>query len=168
MSATALSDIELYKQCCFYGTQARKWTKKFAALLPEVERRRLYAKHGFYSVFEFAAKLSGMNRETVLEVLRVSKLLEDKPLLQSKLAEQGWSKLRVIATVATPENEKMLAEKIQEMSKPALEAFVKGIKKEQTDPKLGEHNNAPEKYNLFLPGEEFSSQASRVFIRFLL
>lgn len=153
-----LTDDELYRQCCLYGTQARKWMKKFAALLPEVERRQLYAKYGFHSVFEFAAKLAGMNRETVLEVLRVSKLLGDKPLLQAQLAEQGWSKLRVVASIATPENEKMLVEKLQKMSKPALEAFVKEIKKKDYESVQ------------FLPGEELSpvNPPSRVFIRLLL
>lgn len=84
-----LSDRELYEKCRLYGGNARAWSKKFAALLPEVERRRLYEKYGFYSVFEFAAKLAGMGRETVLEILRVAEKLQDKPLLLAQLLEHG-------------------------------------------------------------------------------
>lgn len=125
-----LSDRELYEKCRLYGGNARAWSKKFAALLPEVERRRLYAKYGFYSIFEFAAKLAGMRRETVLEILRVAEKLQDKPLLLAQLPEQGWSKMKVIVNIATPENEKNLAEKVKEMSKATLETFVNELKKQ--------------------------------------
>lgn len=125
-----LSDRELYEKCRLYGGNARAWSKKFAALLPEVEGRKLYAKYGFYSVFEFAAKLAGMGRETVLEILRVAEKLQGKPLLLAQLPEQGWSKMKVIVNIATPENEKNLAEKVKEMSKATLETFVNELKKQ--------------------------------------
>lgn len=126
-----LSDKELYEKCCFCGAQARNWSKKFAALLPEVEKRALYKKHGFYSIFEFAAKLAGMSRETVVEILRVARKLEDMPLLKEQMETQGWSKLRIVASIATKENEKMLAQHVCHMSKPALEAFANEIKKQE-------------------------------------
>lgn len=125
-----LTDRELYEKCSFFGTQARKWANKFAALLPEVEKRGLYKKHGFYSIFEFAAKLARMNRETVIEILRVSRKLENVPLLREQIETQGWSKLKVVATIATKENEEMLAEKVREMSKSTLVIFVNEIRKQ--------------------------------------
>lgn len=128
-----LSDRELYGMCKLYGGNARLWAKKFAALLPEVEKRQLYTTYGFYSIFEFAAKLAGMNRETVIDILRVSKKLEDKPLLKSQMETQGWNKLRVVATIATKENEKILAEKVKEMSKPTLETWVHEIRKQNQE-----------------------------------
>jgi len=56
------------------------WSRKFAALLPEVDKRQLFRKHGFYSIFEFAAKLAGMGRKTV----------EDRPLLKAQIEQFGW------------------------------------------------------------------------------
>lgn len=119
-----LSDKELYRKCQLYGGEARKWMRKFAALLPEVARRELYKKHGFYSIFEFAAKLAGMKHETVVEILRIAKKLKDKPLLLNQLAEQGINKLRLVANIATKENEAALCEKIKEMSKATLATFI--------------------------------------------
>lgn len=123
-----LSDKELYDLCQTYGANARMWRNKFGSLLPEVMRRELYLRHGFCSIYEFAAKVGGMSRESVSEVLRVSKLLEDKPILQSQLQTFGWSKLRVVATVSTPETDKMWAEKVEMLPKNSLETYVKGIK----------------------------------------
>lgn len=125
-----LSDRELYEKCRLYGGNARLWLKKFAALLPEVEQRRLYAKYGFYSIFEFAAKLAGIGRETVLEILRVARKLENTPLLKAQMEEHGWAKLKVVVAVATPENEKILVEKVQEMSLGTLSTFVKEVRQQ--------------------------------------
>lgn len=63
MNIAVLSDENLYKLCQQYGEQARVWRQKFAGLLPEVHRRKLYEKKGFSSIFEFAAKLAGMSEE---------------------------------------------------------------------------------------------------------
>lgn len=126
----SITDKELYEQCCFYGAQIRKWSRKFAALLIEVEKRELYKKYKFHSIFEFAAKIAGMNWETVRDILRVSRKLEDKPLLKAQMEKHGWGKLRVVASIATKENEKILAEKVQEMSQDALITFVREIRKQ--------------------------------------
>ncbi|MBI2639044.1 hypothetical protein HYW83_05650 [Candidatus Peregrinibacteria bacterium] len=125
-----LGDRELYAKCQLYGSNARQWAKKFAALLPEVDKRQLYKKHGFYSIFEFAAKLAGMGRETVVDILWVARKLQDKPILKAQMEEQGWAKLRVVANVATIENQKILAEKVKIMSKPTLETFIKELRQQ--------------------------------------
>ena len=48
---SSLSDKELYRKCQYYGTAARAWRQKFIGLLPEVNRRRLYEKKGFDTIF---------------------------------------------------------------------------------------------------------------------
>ncbi len=69
----------------------------------EVEQRRLYEQHGFDSIYEFAAKVGGMNHENIKSILKLSKKLKDKPALHSLLTqgEVGWSKLRVVVSVAS-------------------------------------------------------------------
>lgn len=51
-------------------------------------------------------------------------------MLLAQLEKQGWSKMKVIASIATPENEKSLEEKVREMSKATLETFVNELKKQ--------------------------------------
>ncbi|MBU1703439.1 hypothetical protein KJ951_03480 [Patescibacteria group bacterium] len=52
-----LTDAQLYGLCKQYGQQALEARRKFIGLLPEVYKRRLYAKKSFSSINEFAAKL---------------------------------------------------------------------------------------------------------------
>jgi hypothetical protein len=66
-----MSDKELYELCKKYGTEALEARRKFGGLLPEVNRRRLYARRGFCSIFMLAAKLAGMRKTYVQRVLQL-------------------------------------------------------------------------------------------------
>ncbi len=127
-----MTDKELWKLGLTYGGNARNWKKKFVALLPEIARRGLYKAHGFASVFEYAAKVGGVGKRTVEYIFQVQKHIEDKPALKEILPKVGVHKMRVVATMATQENQGELAKKVQTMSKPALELYAR----EQKAPKL--------------------------------
>ncbi|MBI4994216.1 hypothetical protein HZC21_01050, partial [Candidatus Peregrinibacteria bacterium] len=95
--------------------------------MPEVNRRRLYERKGFSSIFEFAFKLCGLSAEQVRLALNLEKRFENKPILK-KILENGEvsiNKLTRIASIATPENEQELAEKIKILPKHALETWVR-------------------------------------------
>ena len=125
-----LSDKDLYKLCQKYGAKILEARRKFSGLLPEVYKRRLYAKKGFGSIFEFAAKLAGMNKDQVNIVLRLNQRFEDKVLLKKALVESDVSinKLARIVSVATKENQAELLEKTKVLPSRALEVFVKDFK----------------------------------------
>ena len=122
-----ISDEKLYELCEHYGKQARLWRQKFAGLLPEVYRRRLYERHGFGSIFEFAAKLAGMSEEQVSRVLTIEKKFDDKPILKSLLekGEVSVNKLARIASVATLENQEFWAEQVRILPQKALEVMIR-------------------------------------------
>lgn len=126
------SDQELFRKCKEYGLNARMWMKKFAGLLPEVYRRRLYKRKGCASIHEFAAKLAGMNQTTVDKILNLSKRLVGKPKLTELLETGacGWSKLEKVAYQATPETDQFWAEKAKTLPLHALEAYVRESRKE--------------------------------------
>lgn len=113
---------------------AKLWMRKFAALLPEVYRRELYAKRGFVSIYEFAGKLAGMNHATVDKILNLSEKLKDKPILKSQFetGSVGWSKLEKVAYVATPETDGEWAEKVTRLPMHTLEAYVREYRSEFT------------------------------------
>ncbi|MFA4891110.1 MAG: HNH endonuclease signature motif containing protein [Candidatus Gracilibacteria bacterium] len=127
-NVTKLSDRELINLCKKYGSNARLWMRKFADLLPEIERRRLYKRRGCCSIHEFAAKYAGMNRNTTDQVLWLCEKLEDKPMLRGLLVEQGWSKLRIIASVATLKTDAFWSEKVRTLTKGALELYVRNLR----------------------------------------
>ncbi|MBI5412761.1 hypothetical protein HZA42_00250 [Candidatus Peregrinibacteria bacterium] len=132
-----ITDEKLYDLCKRYGFQTKLWRQKFIGLLPEVNRRCLYEKKGFFSVFEFAAKLCGLSREQVCLALNLEKRFEDKPTLKSMLenGEASINKLARVVSIATPENEEELAARIKVLPIAALNTLVR-------DEKYAQNKNA--------------------------
>ena len=127
-----MNDKQLYKLCKKYGLDALEARRKFAGLLPEVFRRRLFEKKGFGSIYEFAARLAGMSREQVDKVIRLERNFEEMPVLKGALVrgEVSSNKLVRVASIATPTNQEELLEKTRQLSSRALEVFVQDIKKQ--------------------------------------
>jgi len=134
-----LSDKELYLICKKWGAAALEARRKFAGLLPEVYAREMserekgrswLKKRGFFSVYEFAAKLAGMSRDQVDLVLRLEKRFENKPVLRDALVngEVSANKLARVVSIATAENQQDILGKVESLSNRALEVFVKDFK----------------------------------------
>lgn len=126
----SVEDQKLYKLCKKYGAQTLSARRKFAGLLPEAFRRRLFQKKGSSSIFEFAAKLSGMSQEQVRLVLNLEKRFEDKPVLKNLLinGEVSINKLARVVSIATAKNEHKLAEQVKLLPNRALETLVRDEK----------------------------------------
>ncbi len=139
----SLTDSELYTLCKKYGLNARLWLRKFAGLLPEVQKRELYKKRGYASPYEFAAKLAGMSHKTVDRILRLAERLVDKPNLLSQLTSgsQGWSKLQTVSFIATKETDEAWAKKVKTMNTHAIEAYVQQIRNRSVHVDAQENNN---------------------------
>lgn len=129
---TGMTDEKLYELCKKYGEIALSARRKFAGLLPEVYRRRLYEKKNFSSIFEFAAKLAGMSKDQVSLVLNLEKKFLDKSVLRGALVsgEISANKLTRVASIATVENQEELFEKTRILSNRAIEVFVRDAKSE--------------------------------------
>lgn len=125
-----ISDEVLYSRCKHFGEISLKYRWKFLGLLPEVNRRRLYKKKGFESIFHFAAKLAGVSQKQVRRVLNLEKSFEDKPTLKTLLVEGRVSahKLARVASIATAENETFWAGQVKILPKNALETLVRDEK----------------------------------------
>jgi hypothetical protein len=137
-----ISDNELFIRCKKYGKEALQARQRFAGLLPEVCKRRLYEKKKFASIYEFAAKLAGFSREQVDAVIRLERKFEDKPALHAALVDGQISanKLIRIASIATTENQGELFEAVQKLSKSAIDVYVRDYKTSGADDKI-EHWN---------------------------
>jgi hypothetical protein len=123
----SVTDEKLYELCQKYGTASLIWRQKFTGLLPEVNRRRLYERKGFSSVFEFAFKLCGLSAEQVSLALNLEKRFEKMPVLKKMLenGEVSINKLTRVASIATVENQDELAEKVKILPVRALETLVR-------------------------------------------
>ena len=127
---TAISDEKLFRMARQFGRNALLWRRRFIGLLPEVDRRRLWEKKGYESVFVFAQKLAGLTQEQVRRVLNLERKFEATPVLRKMLVtgEVSVNKLARVASIATQENERELAEKVKVLPQKAIETFVRDEK----------------------------------------
>lgn len=146
-----MSDEKLYELCKRWGALALKARQRFAGLLPEVFRRKLFLKKGLASIHEFAAKLAGLSHEQVNTILCLDRRFEDKPVLKSALekGEISVNKLARVASIATVENQDEIFAAGKNLSKAALEVFVKDYKSGYRDGLC-----EPSKRTQVLPGQE--------------
>lgn len=137
-----MSNKDLYHLCQEYGRGIKVLRRTFSVLLVEVFRRKMHRKYGFESIHEFAAKVGGMNRALVDRIIWLSEVLKNKPCLWRAFRSEGWSKLRVVANLATSETDAFWAEKACTLTKPALEVFVKWYRETYCRPELFKVENA--------------------------
>ena len=127
---TAISDEKLFQMARQFGSNALLWRRRFTGLLPEVDRRRLWEKKGYESVFVFGKKLAGLSEKQIRMVLNLERRFKYAPALKSLLVngEVSVNKLARVASIATKENEEELAEKVSVLPKKAIEVFVRDEK----------------------------------------
>ncbi len=116
----------LHREFSEYGRNAKEWAKRCMLLLPEIDRYKVWAKKGFSGLYEYAAKIAGLSHNQVNESLRILEKIEDMPALMAVAQDKGIWAVRPVATVATKETEKELAEKARNMTVRELEVYVKG------------------------------------------
>ena len=119
---------DLHKQFVKLGRERNQITYKLLALLPKIFEQKIHEKHGFDSIYEYAGKLAGLSHWTVEKALNLEKKLENKPCLQKAIETQGIHKVSVVANLATPETDKALADKVENMSMGALLELRKEIR----------------------------------------
>lgn len=137
MKTLQKSEQELHARFVEYGGNAKTWMRKCVLLLPEINRLAIWQKKGFGSIYEYAAKLAGMSRNTVDDALRILEKIENKPNLRMVAEAKGLGAVRPVITMATSENEKFWARKAAAMSKSTLETYVREYKKQEEEKILG-------------------------------
>lgn len=153
MKMEKMSDRHLMALARKYGTEALLWRQKFIGLLPEVDRRKLYEKKGYGSIFEFGKRMAGLSEAQIRLALNLEKRFEDKPALRQALVkgEVSINKLTRVASIATVENEEELCVSAKVLSKASLDVLVKDIKYVQNFVE-GKHGG------LQVGGEKFGSE----------
>ncbi|NIA02083.1 MAG: hypothetical protein GWP15_01740 [Nitrospirae bacterium] len=124
---------DVHEKFSFCGEKAKKWIRECELLLPEVEKLRIWEQLGFSCIYEYAAKVAGMSRRKVVDVLWVLKKVEDKPELIKVAEKKGVNAIRPAATIATVEDQGFWAEKAENMSHHTFRTFVKETRKESRD-----------------------------------
>ena len=129
-----------------YGAEARRRMRKCELLLPEIDRREIWKRKGFGSIYEYAAKLAGMSHEKVRECLRIHHHIEDKPELMEVAEKQGLFSVQPVATIATREDAGFWAEKAASMPKNVLEKYTQSYRRQS----VTSDTSQPEKVKISL------------------
>ena len=120
---------ELHKRFTECGKNIKKLMRECALMLPEIDRQRIWKKEGFGSIYEYAAKLANMSRYQVELALWTVRKIEHMPALLKVAREKGIHAVRPVANVATEETAKFWADKAENLTKNALEVYVRETRK---------------------------------------
>lgn len=122
------NDKILHQKFVKLGKDRNKLTRELLAMIPEIYKREIYKKEGYATIYEYAGKIAGLSKFVVEKVLRTEKYLQEKPFLKRAILTQGIHKVALVAKIATPENEKIWADKIENMSKSAIQELSKEVR----------------------------------------
>ena len=131
--AESLNDEDLIHLFTLWGRCGKIAVRRALATLPEIIRRRLF-RRTTASPYEFAHKLLGVSRAVVDRVLLLHQQIGHMPELWALLATgaEGWSKLEVVAGVATPDTAAWWAERVVRCSTAELRELVRRLKAQQS------------------------------------
>ena len=114
------------------GNRARL---QFVRLLNAMEASRLYLELGHPNIAHYAERQFGMQRSETFEMLRVSRIIDERPLCRDAFTngELSWSGLKMITRVASTETEEAWLSFAAEHSRSELAAEVQDAAKKNRD-----------------------------------
>ena len=102
---TPIIKKNLHDEFVRLGRERNQITYKLLALLPEINRLKVYEKKGFGNIYEYAARIAGLSPGVVGKALKIEEKLKDLPHLREKVETQGINKVGIVVGLATKEHE---------------------------------------------------------------
>lgn len=121
------TDKVLHQKFVQLGNDRRKLTNQLLALLPEIYARGIFKKYA-RTIEEYAGKFGGLSKGVVQKRLRLEKYIYNKPNLKEAIVSEGVHKVALVASLATIEDEAAWADKLKNMSKPAVQELSKEVR----------------------------------------
>ncbi len=123
-----MTNKELHYRFMDLGRDHRRIVNSLVAMLPEISKRGIFREHGCASIYEYAGKFAGLSYSVVQKALWVEEKLVEAPKLREAVKEVGVHKVALFATLANSKNDEALADKVRNMSKPALQELSKELR----------------------------------------
>mgnify|MGYP001572106931 CR=1 FL=1 len=120
---------QIHDQFVVLGRQRNRITYELLALLPRIYEQGIYKEHKCATISEYAGRFGGLSKFVVEKTLKLHENLKNKPSLQAMIATEGVHKVALIAHIATPETDNLFAQKVKDMSRPALQELSKELRK---------------------------------------
>jgi len=105
--------------------------RALAFYLYDMQQRGLHQETGHQSAVQYAVDRLAMKRETARDLLAAGRLLAELALSDAAFCEGriGWSKLRLLAKIATPETEREWIAKAEALTFEWLDRAIAGLSK---------------------------------------
>ncbi len=126
-----MQNQNLHKEFIKLAFDINKMKNKLMSLLLEIHKKEIYKNYNCVNIYEYGFKYAKLSKEVVQKALRTLKNIGDKPFLQNAIKTQGIHKVALVATLATKETDKMFAEHVRNMSKPALTELAKELREKE-------------------------------------
>lgn len=117
----------LHRKFVELGRQRHRLLNEMLAILPEIYESGVWRKYA-KTIVEYAGKFGGISKSAVLKRLRLEKHLTDKPALKEAIKTAGVNKVAMVAAIATPQTDKAFADKVENMSKSAIETLSRELR----------------------------------------
>jgi len=118
---------KLHQKFVILGQKRNKLTYQLLDILPEIFETKIYKKY-CETIEEYAGKFAGLSSSVVKKRLNLEKHLENKPALRAAIKTQGVHKVALVARITKPEDDEVMADKVENMSKGALFEMAKEIR----------------------------------------
>jgi hypothetical protein len=119
---------------------------RMAVLLARMDHDKLHQEFGYAKLTDYAAERLGLEPHQTRALLRIGKKLPDLPLLDRAMADGqlGWTKVRELAKVLTPQNESAWIELARAATSRLIERAVQACGKDGAPPSLMDLEDLPE------------------------
>jgi hypothetical protein len=128
ISEIMILEKNLHKEFVKTAFDINKMKNKLMSLLLEIYEKEIYKKYNCGSIFEYGFKYARLSKNVVEKGIRTLRNLENKPCLKKMIETQGIHKVALVATLADEKTDKIFAEYVGNMSKPALAELAKEVR----------------------------------------
>ena len=119
--------LDLHREFVRLGREKYRLTNRLLLILPNIYESGIYKKYAT-DIYEYAGRFGGISKSAVDKRLRLEKHLEGKPCLRAAIEKVGVNKVALMATLATPTADAMVADKVLNMNKSALQTLSKELR----------------------------------------
>lgn len=112
--------------------EKNKITYRLLALLPKIYASGEYKKYA-YTIEGYAFKFAQIPESTVRKTLNLHNKIKDKPKLLESVKHLGVHKVSLLANIVNESNEELIVQKLQSMSKAALQEMSKELRGNTTN-----------------------------------
>ena len=132
MNLNNLSETELISKTKFISNEEKRLTAELLHYLAEIERRRLFAKMGYKSIFDLCVKYLNYGESSAWRRIDAMRLLKDVPSVEGKIID-GTLTLTNVSAISTflrkdktytKEKKEELVKTIENKSKKEVEKII--------------------------------------------